>query len=66
MIFFFLEDLCGISISFFHKHSLEKINFMDLIQEGGTLCIQIMKLVKHCILRHQQNSKIDIGQLELL
>lgn len=39
---------------------------MDLIQEGGTLCIQIMKLVKHCILRHQQNSKIDIGHLELL
>lgn len=62
----FLEDLHGISNSFFHKHSLEKINFIDLIPEGCTLCIWIMKLVKHSILRQQQNSEIDIGHLELL
>lgn len=63
---FFLEDLHGISNSFFHKHSLEKINIMDLIPEGGTLCIPIVKLVKHSILRHQQNSKTHRGHLELL
>lgn len=39
---------------------------MDLIPKGGTLCTQIIKLVKYSIFRHQESSKIDIWRLELL